>query len=185
MNREAWLELATQKLRASIFIGHGLPDLVRVSVGFPGGGSARTRIGEHWHPKASDDGISQIFISPKLKTSFDHLGVLVHELVHACVPDAGHGKAFKKIALAVGLTGKMRSTVPGETLALCLNKLSQEIGEIPHSGINLNEGRKKQTTRMIKMECGQCGYIARTSKLNLENHGAVLCPCSHNPMVVV
>lgn len=180
--REAWLEKATDLLRVSLFKANNI-DLpkVRVSVGFPGGVSARKRIGEHWHPRASEDGVSQIFISPRLKSSLEHLDVLVHELVHACVPDDGHGAAFKRIALAVGLTGPMRSTVAGEVLRSHLNALIQGIGEIPHAAINLGMGRKKQSTRLLKVECPACGYTVRVTQKWLEM-GAPICPTDHEPM---
>lgn len=60
-----------------------------------------------------------------------------------------------------------------------------ELGEYPHSAINLlDRPTKKQTTRMIKCECEDCGYVARTSNKWIEEAGAPLCPCNSEPMEI-
>lgn len=183
-SREAWLIAATSKLRETVFreVGHDIPT-VRISVGFPGGGSARKRIGEYWHGKATQDGIPQIFISPVLTDAVEHLDTLVHELVHACTPGAGHGPKFKKLGLAVGLVGKPRSMGAGDALKEKLKALALELGEFPHAGVNLSD-RKKQSTRMIKCECTHCGYTVRTSRSWIDVWGAPICPCSKKQMEV-
>lgn len=184
MTREQWLLKATDALRCGLFKQHGatIPE-VKVSVGFPGGGAARTRIGEYWHSSACNDNVAQIFISPVLECPIRALDVLVHELVHACTPGAGHKGAFKRLALAVGLTGKMKSTVAGPELEKCLNALATELGPYPHAGINLSE-RKKQSTRLGKVECADCGYTARVTAKWIESSGAPICPCNGNAMQV-
>lgn len=188
VTREAWLQRAISICDEKLFKPHGhtVPP-VKVSVGFPGGGSARKRIGEHWHPEASEDKLGSIFISPVLEEAADVLGTLVHEMVHAAVGnEAGHGPIFKKCALAVGLEGKMRSAGAGEKLkAFFTAEVIAVIGEYPHRKLNLSERpTKKQTTRMIKCECSECGYIARTSMANIVAHGAPICPCNHEAMGV-
>jgi len=186
INRETWLNQAVLKL-APLFQskGYKIPQ-VKVSVGFPGGGSPRKRIGEAWHPKASADGLGSIFISPVLDESTRVLDVLVHELVHAVVgTEHGHGKVFKRCAVAVGLTGKMRSTVAGRELTTHLSGLIETLGAYPHGRLNLSERpTKKQSTRMIKMECPDCGYICRSSMSSIVEHGPVICPCNLEPMKV-
>jgi hypothetical protein len=157
--REAWLIKAIVELKAGVFKHSQVPD-VKVSVGLPKGKS--TAIGQHWSPEASDDKRGSIFISPVLDKADHVLATLAHELVHSVVGNhAGHGPAFRKIAKAIGLTGKMRATVAGPDLILELNKITEKIGAYPHSKLNLNNGpSKKQTTRMIKMQCPECEYIA-------------------------
>lgn len=184
VNREHWLELAVSELRTAFFapIGETVPE-VRVSVGFPY--ASKKAIGQHWASRAVKDGKNQVFVSPVIDCPVRALDILVHELIHAIVPDAGHGKPFKRIALAVGLTGKMTATVAGEELAKRLNALSEKLGPFPQSAIVPGEStRKKQTTRMIKCECSECGYIARTSTQWLETIGPPLCACNQEPMGV-
>lgn len=186
--REQWLQKAIAICANSLFKPHGYKvPAVKVSVGFPGGGSARKRIGEHWHPEASDDKLGSIFISPILDDRNDVLGTLVHEMVHAAVGNAaGHGPEFKKCALKVGLAGKMRSTIAGEELKKFFDQIPAKIGDYPHRKLNLSmRPIKKQTTRMIKCECLECGYIVRTSRGNIEKHGAPLCPCNTEAMELV
>lgn len=164
---------------------------VRVSCGWPskGGTNAKKRcIGQAWASEAADDGVIQIFISPYLKDLVDPQGVLstlVHELVHATVGNAeGHNKVFGKCARAVGLTGKLTATLAGEKLIEEMKFWVKDLGEYPHGKLDLLKAPvKKQTTRMIKMECGQCGYTARTTKKWLDEVGIAHCP-SHGEMKV-
>lgn len=161
---------------------------LRVSVGLPYGRDSKKAIGQHWHPKASDDKLGSIFISPTIVDTVEVLATLVHEMVHGCVGnEAKHNKTFRKCALAVGLEGKMTATNPGKELTEYFKKIiMKKIGQYPHSRLNVAIGSpvKKQTTRMVKMQCRDCEYIARTSMTNILSHGPVLCPCNEKPMTV-
>jgi hypothetical protein len=99
MNREAWLTEAGVEIGA-LLTQNGLEvPTYRVSVGWPskGGTSAKKRrIGECWRPEASEDGVSQIYISPVLESPADVLGTLVHEILHALTPGEGHRGEFVK-----------------------------------------------------------------------------------------
>lgn len=183
MTREQWLSNAVAALKPLFETAGATIPTVRVSVGFPGGGSARKRIGEYWHAKAIDDGIPQIFLSPVLKGPVEHLDTLVHELVHACTPGAGHKAPFKRLGEKVGLIGKPRSMGAGPELKERLNVISSQLGEFPHAGINLND-RKKQSTRLGKVQCLECGYTARVTRKWIEEQGTPLCPCNEKPMEV-
>lgn len=186
MNREQWLNEAVKKLSSGIFKENKLkvPD-VRVSVGFPFGARGVKVIGEHWAPDASIDKKGSIFISPIKDDGVQVLAILVHELVHAAVGNhEGHGKVFKKAALAVGLEGKMRATTAGEELTKKLTVIVKELGKYPHAELRPGKGpTKKQATRMVKMECESCGYIARAALTPIIDHGPVLCPCNEKPMI--
>lgn len=180
-NREKYLQSAIDVFAKGLFKlnGYGLPE-VKVSVGFPFGRCSKKIIGQHWVPEASDDLKGSIFISPTIDDTIQVLAVLIHELVHASVGNQhGHGGVFKQCALAVGLTGPMTETLPGDRLAERLRGVSLKLGPYPHSKLNLNmRSIKKQTTRMVKMECPECGYIARTSWKNIAEAGPVFCPCN-------
>jgi hypothetical protein len=60
-----------------------------------------------------------------------------------------------------------------------------KLGEYPHAQLN-PEMRpvKKQTTRMIKMECkvATCGYVCRSARKWITSYGAVVCPKHGKPM---
>jgi hypothetical protein len=182
--REEWLLKATDVMRERLFKARTiiLPE-VKVSVGFPGGGNARKRVGEHWNPKATNDGISQIFISPTVDDPYQALEILTHELCHAVHPDDGHGREFRRTAMGVGLIGPMRNTVASPKLKEKLGKLAAFLGPYPHSGINLKD-RKKQDTRLVKVWCPLSQYTARTTNKWLKNYGPPICPCCKTPMLL-
>jgi len=188
-NRESWLIAAVECLRP-VFSDHGykVPPC-SVTCGWPSKGATAKRsrrIGECWTPKAAADKRAAVFISPVLAAETvagecGVLAVLVHELVHAVVGvECGHKGAFKQCATAVGLVGKMTSTTAGEELMEQLQGVADELGPYPHGVMNPADaeksGPKKQGTRMIKCECGECGYTVRTTKKWLEDVGAPHCP---------
>jgi len=183
--REQWLMGAADTMRKDLFLRNDeTVPTVKISVGFPGGGNARKRIGECWDPEASEDKISQVFISPILDDSVRVLDVLAHELIHAIYPKAGHKGPFKRVAKKIGLTGKMTATVAGPELEKELKKMASKLGHYPHSKLNLND-RKKQKTRNLKCICQDCGYTARTANKWLELLGAPICPCNDEQMAIV
>lgn len=184
-NRETWLLEAIELLRP-IFqerAGAELPERVSVSVGFPGGGSARKHIGECWAAEAVSDGAPAIFISPILDSAPRALETLVHELVHA-MGLHGHRADFGKVARAMGLEGKLTATVAGEELVGILNELAEELGPYGHGAITLQAANeKKQSTRMLKVECEETGYKVRLTRKWLDEYGAPLCPCHEERML--
>lgn len=195
MNRERWLtELAA--LMAPRFEAEGFPiPRVRVSVGFPFRSRGAT-IGQCWAPEVSSDGVSEIFISPQVDES-DAVHVLVHELAHAAVgiPE-GHKGNFTKLIRALGLEGKPTATVAGPATEWAY-ELSRSLPYYPHGEMDMGGGftiggptpgvpipssgdpspeRPKQSTRLVKLECGGCGYIARTTRKWLDGVGVLHCP---------
>lgn len=178
MNREAWLTAAVDMLRP-MFAEDALVELpatIRVSVGFPGGKSPRKVIGQCWY--TGDDKAAQVFVSPVLVDPIDVLGVLVHELIHAW--DGGKSKhkgAFRRVAVILGLEGKMTATTVGDALRARLQIIADTLGTYPHARLNLAASAvKTQTTRMLKVECPACGYTLRTTAKWLEV-GTPTCPC--------
>lgn len=184
-NRETWLRDAIV-LMTPLFEGldYEVP-AIRVACGWPhrGGTAAQKRcIGECWPNEAASDGVSQIFISPYLSDVTEVLATLVHEVVHAVVGCAAkHGKVFRKAALAVGLEGKMTATHAGEELRAKISEWHTKLGPYSHATLDLTKSpTKKQSTRMIKCECAECGYVCRTTKKWLEV-GPPHCP-THGAM---
>lgn len=158
---------------------------VRVSVGWPGGsGRKNSVIGQCWAPGAAADGTAQIFISPVLDDGARVLDVLAHEMIHAIDRnESGHRGRFAKIAKAFGLEGKMTATVAGDDLKERLTEVMEDLGEYPHAALNPGI-RKKQGTRMLKVECKETGYKARLTRKWLEEYGAPKCPCHDEVMEI-
>lgn len=139
LSRQSWLEAAVLKA-IPIFQRHGytVPEL-RISCGFPSTGIRGSRVGECWPTHISADGVNEIFISPLIDDSVEVIGIILHELVHAvdnC--KSGHGTNFKKIATAIGLTGKMIHAYPDEELTVVVRAIVNEIGPYPHKQLKLN-----------------------------------------------
>jgi len=177
--REGWLLELTARLRP-MFAAQGaeLPAKIRVSCSWPGGGSARTRVGEAWSAKCSADGAHETFISPAMGDVAEVAHILVHELVHHAVGiECGHKGKFRSLATALGLTGQMTATVATPELAATLLEMTDAVGPYPHSTLTPGEGRKKQTTRMMKLECSTCGCIARMTRTWPIDVGPPTCGC--------
>ena len=119
-NRESWLNRVAIGM-APLFdaLDTPLPDRVRVAIGFTSAGRKGKAIGECWDNRRSADGHFEIFIRPDLAHAPDAMpaqiaAILAHELVHAAVGiSAGHGRAFKQVAVGLGLVSKMTATTPG------------------------------------------------------------------------
>jgi len=183
MNRETWLISSLQYL-APMFLEHGYKiPAAYISVSWPSS-KARKTIGECFSSKLVADGNSHaIFISPMLADGLRALDVLVHELVHAAVGvEHGHKGPFKHLARALDLQGKLTATIAGPKLCAQLEDIISVLGPYPHSAVGLSSNRKKQGTRLIKMECGECGYIARTAATWIDLFGPTICPCNECPM---
>jgi hypothetical protein len=194
--REQYLLAAVEAIRPIFTRAEATIPAVHVSTGWPstrGTSQKRKALGECWDKSASADSVAQVFISPFLSDCLNALppaedgcGVLptlVHELVHVSVGnDAGHGKHFRKLALAVGLEGKMTSTNAGKPLVAALKEIMADLGDYPHAKLDaLLSGKKKQGTRMVKCECVTCGYVLRTTKKWLDI-GVPSCPAGHGIM---
>ena len=177
--REEWLTRFTEAARPYFKQhGHPLPKKVRCSVGFASKGARSSTIGECWYASASSDGINEIFIVPSLQDNASRIAdVLTHELCHAALPQGeGHGKRFKYLATALGLTGKMTATTAGPAWHAWADPILKELGKFPGAklGGSLEGGKKKQTTRMIKLACDYCDWTCRTTASHI--HDAMRCP---------
>lgn len=180
MERQEWIEKALKALRRHFLMngGYHVPENIRVTVGFPKGG--RTRIGECHYTEASSDQHFEIFISPELGQKSKHkdqyvVEVIAHEICHTIAGyKAGHKKPFKVIATAIGLQGKMTSTVPGPVMKDFIAAFEKEHGPYP-AGALTRSMQKKKKTYLNKCECPECGYITYTTSKWLEN-GDPVCP---------
>jgi len=141
------------------------PEDIRVSCGFPGGGSKFRRIGECWSAGSSEDNKVQIFINPILDDRMKVAEVLVHELCHAAVGvKEKHNYVFGKCARAVGLTGNLRSTTATDELKLVLQEMVCWIGEYPHGAMKIVQRIKGPYNVMTKAHCHACSYEIKVPK---------------------
>lgn len=177
--REEWLQAFTTHARKE-FAKHGyeIPE-VRVSVGFTSRGARGKAIGECWQGEAVEDNVVAIYIDPQLGDASRIADVHTHELIHAC-GIRGHKKDFVDCMKAVGLIGKPTATIAGPEWHKWADPIIEALGPLPHAQHNvLSNGKAKQTTRMIKCECRDCGFVFRTSSKWLEEAPELQCPDSN------
>lgn len=186
--REGWLLAATELLNKVIAERTTLtPRAVRVSCGWPSsrGTASRNRTIGQCFPSEKDK-VPQVFISPVLEHyangengshGYGVLPTLAHELLHAYLPaGTGHKAPFAKAAKSLGLSGKPTSTFgPEDFIKDVCDPIIEKLGSYPHAALSA-DGWKKQGTRLLKVECPECGYIIRTTAKWLEV-GTPTCPC--------
>ena|ERR1035438_9605122 len=79
----------------------------------------------------------------------------------------------RQLAKVLGFTKPWKSTPATPELTQRLAGLYAPLGPYPH---------KPQSTRLLKAECGECGYTVRVTKKWLEAKGAPICPCNMKAM---
>lgn len=181
--REQWLNALVEELRPIVEEqGEQVPEQVRISCGFPSKMATsrkRQRIGECWYTYTAEDGVKQMFISPVLGDPVKVADVTLHEMIHAALPDdTGHKGSFPRIARDCGLTGKPTATSAGPELEKRLQRITKKLGPYPHSALKPTGREKKQTTRMLKVECPECGYVVWTTQKWIDE-GLPFCPNEH------
>ena len=173
--REAWLIAAVELLRLLFAAkGFAVPPC-QVSCGFASTGTRSGHVGQCWSTKSASNELNQIFISPTLKTAYDVIDTLVHELVHAvdnC--EHKHGKEFKKIALKMGMKGPMRSAEAGPELKVILTTLLDLLGPYPHGHLKVSMLKAARRNRP-RAKCKHCGYQVPMLKKFLA-FGPPICP---------
>ena len=189
LTREQWLNAATHALGAHFFpvaagtkkdAGkkmHVLPKKLQCSCGFPY--KSKEAIGQCWSPSLSADGTTQVFVSPCQDEPVRVLDILLHELIHAAVgTNEGHKGEFKKVAVALGLRGKMTATraEPGTELHGKLSRIARELGPYPHKALNKNTGTEKKKKEkkggwVRLMSETENEYRVVISPRQLEEHG--------------
>ncbi len=137
-NREVWLQKGIVLLAKKFFTenGYELPEKLGVSCGFPRGG--KKAIGQCFYPDSSSDGTTQMFVCPTQANRITVLGILLHEMIHACTgPGVGHKGLFKKLALEFGFAGKMTATIVegGSDLDKALELIAEKLGDYPHAAM--------------------------------------------------
>lgn len=189
MNRETWLNLMIDKA-TPIFdkAGFKISDIrgkLKVSCSMMVGQRKSSKfgaIGQHLPAEWNKEKNHEMLISPTLENGVEVVAILIHEMCHAIQRHMygnivkAHGKEFRKIALAVGLQGKMTATTESPALKIIIENWINEIGKYPHAKINLN-ARKKQGVRNLKVECQSCEWSFRTSNKNILLMASTKCLC--------
>lgn len=188
--REEWLNALADKMAPQFALyGEPLAESFRVSCAFPSTGRKAARIGECWSKDCSKDKHYEIFIHPKEDNPMRVADILAHELIHATVGlDQKHGGRFAKMARAIGLEGKLTATTAGDIFKGWVQPLLDELGPYPHGMLNTERGKSTKgpakKTALLKVCCGECGYICRITNKWIEEVGTPICRCNNKPMEV-
>lgn len=185
LNREAWLRAAYALLRRKLL--KEAPEHVAISWSFPAkGGTAanRRRIGEcHYKVEGgSADGAVEgdrvLLISPTLRTPYELVETLLHEMVHAALPvGCGHRAQFSRMAARVGLVKPWTATRASEELAKRIK--AEFLPKLPAWPGGFLVIRATQKNRQLKAVCG-CDRIIRGSAKLFED-GEILCGLCDSP----
>lgn len=177
--REEWLNRAAARLNEKIAEATDLKPAKKflVSCGWPRRERGGLVLGT-CTPTTAGGGVPHIFVTPRLSKATEVLPVLLHELIHAADDcEHQHSGAFRKAHKAVGFIDKPTTSVPGKELKRELAALAKELGAYPHRALNPVDGEKKQSTRMLKIECERCGCIVRMTRKWLDETGVPTCGC--------
>mgnify|MGYP003632154265 CR=1 FL=1 len=187
VDRESWLNAGAVLIQAEVFTLAQIPaetwDALkyRITCGFPigyrGSKSRKVVLGQAFDPSISADGTYEVCINMLLDIPLKVLEVLAHELghVHAGIA-CGHRGEFRRVARAIGLTGPLTATVAGPALKATLEGIAEQLGKYPHAAIDPTL-RKKQGTRLLKVACSDCGFIARVSGKWASRISEMSSPC--------
>jgi hypothetical protein len=156
--------------------------------------------GKGKNAKRDDKSVHEINLSAEHLRTCDVGELIIHELAHAENEVLGirdcanrvHNKKFKTMAERLGLKVLPRDSAVGfgfteldEPAKKFLESISFKRDLFDAARIG-GGGRKKGSvgSRLLKCECGECGYVARTTQKWLDEVGAPLCPCNHAAMEV-
>ena len=168
---------------------------VKVSVSLQDGGMTKSRALAHVHyAHATGNNYHEIRMSVELggrKLKADSMRVadiLLHEMIHTCAVFHGHKRAFRDIALGVGLTGKMTSTRASDSLNDRIKlEVVDVLGKYPHARVQLiPRGKRGVGSRLIKCVCLNCEFNFRTTRKWINKANGVLgCPIGCGEMLTI
>lgn len=140
-NREQWLTNVAVLLRPWFArCGYEMPLRIRLGVGAL---SASRRVLGACHTFQDRDGFRHITISPFIDDPILVAGVLIHELIHAVLPEQdNHGPSFAAVAQSLGLQHPVTRVSPTPELHAHICEVVRRVGPYPHKapGTRVEEG---------------------------------------------
>lgn len=174
--REQWLTRLFAGMRQPIvdMTGLKMPDNVRVCMSLP---TSRRANGQAFYEGSSGDGHIELIVSLTVDDPCEITHILAHEMLHALCPGAGHRGKFQTAARAIGLAPPWRSTTPTDAFWLWAGPILEAMpkysgaalhawghrGAAASGGLIAGPG-EKQTTRLLKAHCPECGCTARVTR---------------------
>lgn len=180
--RDAWLQAVSGAMTSWYAdLGFPLPPF-EIRSGFPSVGRRSPNITDSW---SQDGGQSYvIFVRPDRGETIDVAAAVAFQMCRIAVGDRdAHGYLFRHIAISIGLRGTKTESPPGTLFKELIKPTIDDAGPIPVQEMSSTDQGKKttQSTRLLKVYCKDCGYVARVSRKWLDAVGTPHCP-DHGPM---
>lgn len=180
--REAWLsDIASSMHGWFNDLGFPLPPF-EIRTGFPSAGRRSPNITESWAQNDTESYV--IYVRPDRDDRVEVAAALAHQLCRIAVGQKdSHGHLFRHLAISIGLRGRKTESPPGVLFKELVKPVLDDLGDLPCPEVIPTDKEKKtrQTTRMVKVTCPVCGYVARVSRKWLDSVGPPHCP-EHGPM---
>ena len=135
-----------------------------VRTGFPGAGMRSSKITESWSQDSDKSYV--IFVRPDRDDAVEVAAALAFQLCRIAVGHRDeHGHLFRHLAISIGLRGTQVEGPPGALFTELAAPILKSAGPLPSPEIALTEKPKStaQTTRLLRVSCTECGYVARVS----------------------
>ena len=143
------LEMAIERIEESFPALENRPFPVRVSVGFPLGQRKAKGACQVFPHTSSADHTVEIFINPVIGDLSGAVSALIEGLALAVADCDKRSKRYRSAMSQIEAAA-----------ANTVDAIVSDLPDYPHASMDV-AGRKKQGTRMRKIECPTCGFIAR------------------------
>lgn len=143
-----------------------------------------SNISESWKDEEASTYV--VYIRPDRDNAEAVAAALALQMCQIAVDgDDEHGLLFRHVAISIGLKGRKQECQPGRLFNELVKPILKKIGPLPSPDIGLSKNSKSggQTSRMKKVSCQKCGYVARVSRKWLDDLGPPHCP-KHGAMKV-
>jgi hypothetical protein len=77
----------------------------------------------------------------------------------------------------------MRATTAGPLFSERVAPILADVGPLPHARLDESSGPPKQSTRLLKCYCPECGYTVRVAAKWLDAAGPPICPTDGTDMI--
>ena len=165
--REQWLAAALEAMKpvAATLTGQNMADRIRIGVGFPSTYRRSGTLAECWPDVDSGDAHAEVIISPTIADPVEVFARLLGQALRTLpgamsIASVSYREAFDAVHLTVG--ADKNAILYSDAFYDQWESLIAALGDYPHAELSVAV-RKTQSTRMLKLQCPQCGYIIRTT----------------------
>lgn len=175
--REEWLTVVVEAMGAWFAaLGHPLP-VLRISEGFPSTGQRGREVTEAW---SDDEGASfTIVVRPDFTDPARLAAGLAYRMAQIAAGSAADNRRiFRHIAISIGLSGRRVESAPKALFRELVRPVLGAAGPLPppKATLSSSNSRGKQSSRLLKVSCPQCGYVVRVARKWLVDRGPPHCP---------